>query len=457
MNKVKNFFGPEAMLFGALFFLLGLIFVFVTPPIYTVDESTHWYRSYQVSELKLISDNVLVSEAGGEMPAAVTQFVTMNMREPGEKFTFSDDTEKQLKLETSDVRDEVEFTNVAIYPPVNYMPQAIGISIARLFTPKVLIQFYAAKVTNLIFLTCMLMMAIKLLPYGKKAGMVLASLPMVMYAGSSLSADAWVIGTIFLFMAYFMRLMTREKIYLKQWLIIAALAGAVALSKQTYVILTLTLFALPFRGQKWNKSDLLKVAGAVGFAFICLGVWLLLVRDMNSEPVRLQESAGIYANSAYQLDFLLHHPLYFIKLLFLTMNNGGIFNGFLAVFGVADVPLPPPFYFALVLTIFLGFGILKDSPRKAMRITPSLIIVSVVALHIIATLAGLYVFWTTPGYPGISGVQGRYFIPDLIMLLPVLLSRYRHTISQRVVVGSAFGILGVSVIVIIARFFGLPT
>ncbi len=452
MQKIQKFFGTQVLIFGGVFFLLGLLFTFITPPIYAVDESAHWYRAYQVSEFNWVPENVNTQEAGGTLPVAVSQLVAQNMRGSQDKFRFSPASGLE-QLRISEKRQLIEFTNVAIYPPTNYLPQATGIGIARLFTSKVLVQFYAGKVGNLIFLTLALMFALKLLPFGKKAFMALALIPMVLYAGASLSADVMVIASVALFMAYLLRLMQERHIATRQWLIVAALAGLVALSKQTYIVLALALFALPFRGRRVSWPDLWKVLGVVGFAGVCLAIWLLIIHGMNVQPIHLQQSVGVYSDPAVQKDFVLHHPLSFIKIMLVSLNNGGIPLGFLGVFGVSDVLLPVAIYYVLVAVLVLAFGLAKDSPIRPLRLTPTLIIVTVVVLHVVCILGGLYVYWTTPYQPAVSGIQGRYFIPDLIMLLPVLLGRYKHTVPPRLVVGAATGVGVVSVIVLIHRFF----
>lgn len=453
---VKLHCPKEVAIFGGLFFCFGLLFVFVTPPVYVVDESAHFYRALQVSEHNFIPDNI-GNEAGGALPYAATEFVARNMLGPKDKYNPFVDRKKtaDLKTGTGTKNDVVEFTNVAIYPPTNYIPQAVGMNLARIFTQKILVQFYVARVTNLLFLTLSLVVACCLLPYARRAFMMVCSLPMVLYVGASLSADTFVIASVALFVALLMRVMSKRRITTGEWVTIAIFAIMVALSKQTYILLTLSLLMIPLRKYRSKGalgSDFLRVGFVLIGAAAFLALWLLMIRGLNTQPIHLQHTVGIVADPSLQVNNIVHAPLHFMHVVLTSLNNPGVINGFLAWFGVSDIMLPAGLYFLLVIVLFLALGV-----RDVQRITVlgrrlTVMLLSVVALHIMTVFAGLFIYWTAPNQPIISSVQGRYFLPDLIILFPLLVGRYRHTIPPFMLALGVVFVWIASVVAIFARF-----
>jgi hypothetical protein len=85
MDLLKN---KPQILFAILFLLFGLLYVFLTPPIYVADESAHFYRTYQVSEGNFVPENV-GNESGGKIPKSLSDFVGLNVIESTQKFNFA--------------------------------------------------------------------------------------------------------------------------------------------------------------------------------------------------------------------------------------------------------------------------------------------------------------------------------------------------------------------------------
>jgi uncharacterized membrane protein len=417
-------------IFGTIFFIFGIAFVFVTPPIYSVDESSHFYRSYQVSRFQPISTNV-GSEAGGNIPADMTHFVVTVIQQHAQGFTFEDT--KNIAGLTLDERkmDRVEFTNVATYPFIDYVPQAIGLRIGSIFSNSILFQLYAARLCNLIFLGICLILALRFIPRGKSALFALGLLPMTLYAGSSMSADAFVIGSVALFTAYLFRLLTQQAVITrKQWLILAGLAIAVALSKQTYIILVLGVLALGFNGKQFNWQNFLKPAGVLVAASLSMILWLVVVRNLNNDPTALQKSVGILPDPATQLGFIATHPASFAGVILETLSLDMIPLSFVGMFGVSDIPMPLWAFALSCITILLGIGYRDQAGKKVLLEKTTLLLFAIVAiLNAVIILTGLYVLWANPFQPTIGMLRGRYFIPIAIFLIPIFIGRYSHTIK----------------------------
>lgn len=451
VEKIRKFFSKREQAFLVAFLFFGLLFVFITPPIYTVDESAHLYRAYQVSELNLIPDNI-GNEAGGSIPQSLTTFVLGYIEYQGKGLDFVRYNVRQLKVKVSpQQRTDITFTNVAIYPFVNYIPQATGMAIGRLFTQSLMVQFYLARLTNLLFLGGCFFVALRLFGKRNHALFAIGLLPMTLYVGASLSADTFVIGSVAVFTAYLYKLLKQEEITTKQWIIVASLAALVALSKQTYFVLTLAILALAWRKPQFKKENLLIPAACVVASLVPFLTVMGISRGLNTRPVTLQQTVGIVVDASAQKDFVIHHPLSFINIVWETLSNPGLFNNFFGSFGVGTVSLPPWALFIACVSLFLSFGMQTKKDRSDKRV--ALLLAAVGLVNVGAILVGLYLFWSNPLQDHISGLQSRYFIPILIVLIPALIGLYKHTIKWRTIVIAMLIVLAASIVTITRAFY----
>ncbi len=450
MDKIRNFLKPKENVFITIFFVFGLLFVFVTPPIYTHDESTHLYRAYQVSTFKLVPDNI-GDEAGGNVPKSLTNFVSENILTPGQKYHYFSSMKAQLSQRLNpNNQDSIPFTNVAIYPFVNYLPQALGLGLARIFTQSIWVQFFAARIFNLVFLGLCLYFALKIIGKNKEALFVIGLLPMVLYLGASLSADTFVLGSTALFVSYLYSLFRQKNIDTKQWIIVGCLAAAVALSKQTYFVLIFALLALPFRNVKFSKKEFVTALGVIAAALIPFALTLVSLRHVHTQPTALQHSVGVFADPKVQEKFMLTHPFGFIKASLSTLRQPGLLAGFFGEFGVGDIALQPWALAVAIIALFLSFGYQDKKERTANK--PTIIFWLVALTNVAFIFAGLYIFWSNPHQSFVEQLQARYLIPTLILLMPALIGRYRHTIKWRTNVALAIIVLFASVSVIFTWF-----
>ena len=120
-------------MFLVLGLFFGLLFLLVTPPFQVPDEPAHFYRAYQVSRGGLVPQQ-LGTQVGGNLPRSLSKL------EGRFKYLQFHSERRVTAAQVLDARriplgpnDEVftSFPNAALYSPVNYLPQAIGIAIAR--------------------------------------------------------------------------------------------------------------------------------------------------------------------------------------------------------------------------------------------------------------------------------------------------------------------------------------
>ena len=404
--KVENIF-LMIVPFVCLFFLITM------PTFKNHDEYYHWLKAYEVSEGHLMTPNN-DGVQGSMMPSAVADVYPT-------EWTKMDYTDVQEKMKVKLNEEEQGILNpetAAVYSFVQYIPQATGIFFARLITNNAYLITYAGRIVNMIVAILLLYFAIKIIPFGKKLLLIPAMIPIAIEGFTSLSPDAMTISMSFLYIAYILYLAfgNKEKIELKEKTTLLVMSIIIALCKIVYIPLVGLMFIIPkekFK-DKTNKNKIIDICIISGIAVIINLIWLKI--------------ASVYltnfreGDSKIQVLLALQNPIKYIQTVLYTMNLNGS-NYLLSLFGsdlgwgelvklYAVVP-----YSLLAIYVFSAISDeeLKNKFKKYQLVWIALVVLAVIGL----VFTSLYVQWTTIGKESISGVQGRYFLPilPLIMLL----------------------------------------
>lgn len=143
--------------------ILCIIYIMYIPMFTGHDEQRHWLRAYEISEGHLLTE-INEGKVGTILPKSVISGIN-NLK--WSQITYNSVVGELGKKLDSDNREIANMENVAVYSPIQYLPQSIGIFIARLFTDKVLIMAYAARLMNAIVCIAILYLAIKKMPLEK--------------------------------------------------------------------------------------------------------------------------------------------------------------------------------------------------------------------------------------------------------------------------------------------------
>ena len=182
--------------------------------------------------------------------------------------------------------------------------------------------------------------------------------------------------------------------------------------KMVYFPLLLMIFLIPLKLFKDRKQKILFFGIIV---FIVAFVWILWQRM----PAPISE-VSISTSPTEQLYFTLSDPLRDLYTLGNTIwNNTDGYIG--SMLGGWNSPYAIMCLFGLVLLI-ATFGNTNESIslKKGEKIFITLLCISVMVL----IYAGLYITWTRAQYTIAQGIQGRYFLPILLVLLMVIENDY---------------------------------
>lgn len=221
----------------------GLLFVRVTPALVAPDEYTHLAAAYE-----------LASRLGGETPADENGCLLVRESDAphfgtrsGEIGILAYKAEALARQNEAGGPDALTAVSEAKagQGSGNYLPQALGIRLARNAGANFYTMLRQARTFNLIFYLLLAVLAVALAPAALRGLLAcIALLPMPLQLAGSLSPDASVLGMVFCYTALCLRLRSKKAVWWEKILLIA-LGGAVGPAKAIYLPVVLLCFIIP--------------------------------------------------------------------------------------------------------------------------------------------------------------------------------------------------------------------
>lgn len=406
LYKVKLTYEKQFMV---VYVVLGLVFHIAIPAFAVPDEHAHYCRAYEVSQGHMTSEINEEGYGGREFPANLLFAGRSDYEKHSDLFQYRD--EQLSKEKTFHI-----FTNISLYAPTGYLPQAIGIKLMSCFTDNCMMIFYAGRIVNWITALIITYFALKYLPFGKKIVSVILLLPMNLQEVVSYSSDAMVTVCVFAMVSFIlhMKYVHQGEFEKKHYIIMYTLAIFLSLYKVVYVPFCLLLFLLPIDKFK-NKKTYTKHVFILGTSVIVASLGWLLVAN----KYLIEYNQGV--DSAKQVGYILTHIPQYIYIMFATVVDsvqGWLYTMTGAALGWFNVPVNSTLieiYFLLLICAVISAS--KEKISIIQRVDRRLLLVCS-SLTFLLICTSLYVQWTPVGNIRIIGIQGRYFLP---ILLPVLL------------------------------------
>ncbi len=234
LSGVKAIRVALALTLGAIGAIPLILF---TPPFQVPDENWHFYRAYELSEFKILSE-VRNGVSGADLPDSLPQLVKQSVYTrdeilyPATPAPLAQTMSHASILLNSSVRHFVAFPGSAYYSPLPYLPQALGIAVGRLFGLGPLGLLYLGRLFNCLTALGLVGFAVYTIPFAEEMILLVGLLPMSLYLYASLSPDAALIGCALVFIALSLAAVARGS--WKAWeLSLAAVSSAVFLRCQT--------------------------------------------------------------------------------------------------------------------------------------------------------------------------------------------------------------------------------
>ena len=361
------------------------------------DEANHFYRAYQLSEGKLFA-KVYDEEKGvvGDMlPTSIMNF-----------------EDKESVVDTNDI-GIVEFSNTALYAPVCYIPQIIGIKTAKLFTDNVQSIFVTARVFGFILAWILCTIALYFMPCCKEMLFIVMMFPTTLQEMMGITSDSMTMALAFLYIAFVLNLIQKErKLTQKEYsflLLLGCMLGSCKIVYVVIVLMTLMLFEKPQNifGLRIETKKLTLVM--IPFV-ICIISNMLFGKAFISN--------GDNIDAKVQILYVLTHVFDTIMTVVRSMTTyGGMWTGEMIGDHLGQLDIRTNEIVVFVLLVIFAINTANGNSIRQLYRKRNIFILMFISISGFALILGsIYVTWNEVGDYLIRGIQGRYFTP----VLPIL-------------------------------------
>ena len=392
-----------------LFFFVVGISCFI-PPLQSPDEPAHLSRAYLLSKGEIflgVSDGVTGGKVDSGFLKYLDSFTYIHPKFPVKVIEERLETSRGIRWSSED--QFIGLPNTAAYFPISYAPQAIGIILGKSFDLSINQTYYLCRLASLVSTLALLFFALRL--YAMPPLVIACFLtPMTIFQMGTASLDAVSFGSAALATSLFMRGCNRSLTFTSfmHWSM-TFLFFSIATTRLNFIFLTLLPVVLYFYRQSiWSIWQAL-------ISFILATSWGLfaLISIQGLTNARNFSTVEI-------IRYYFQNPFEYFRVLFDTLRNRELivsyWKGFIGHLGWADTLLNKHTYlifFALFLSLgFLTFRkiALKHHDRFRIFLFISLFL-SFFSLFTILLFA-----WSRHPTLFIEGIQGRYFIPFMILI-----------------------------------------
>ena len=437
------------ILFTVIAIAFGLTFWLIITPMSVPDETIHYEYSFQVSNYIMGKKDHLIFDEEYQNYGAFAGH--QNISAAYERFIKK--INRPMHLNEKDVK--MQFDVDESYT-ICFIPQALGITVARLLNWNMLRTFYLGRLFNLIFYICCVYIAIKKTPVHKILFGILATLPIFMQQAASFSYDCYINGLTFVIIAILLKWMNqKEEIDRKEFIFAFIVNMMIAPIKVVYGLFTFLYWFVPEERFGCKKNKIIGILIITAPAMFELGKLLLplifrIVRKIfenifmpdaafiKTNTLALDESYSLIASrdglpyyvegDTYTFADVLYDPLEMLALFVRTVRYN-LKTWFYGSFGRAlsgnSLILPTTIVHGLLAIIILS------ALREEDYTTSILFKITIIVLCVFAGImmvGGMLISWTEIdqdvieafGGPVIQGIQERYFSPLLPYLFIIL-------------------------------------
>ncbi len=412
---------------------MGFTMPFCTVP----DESFHILHAYEVSNNILAESNVMRST---DVDYGLQFFSNYSGMTEGKYLLYLDNESKSDDVSEIPLTGDYAIESMDFGLRLSYLAPALAITLCRMaglngFWTMIVFGRWA----NFAVYVLLIYFAIKIIPFGKMQLMVISMLPMSLHLAVSYSYDPIAIScSIFLFAAA-MKVLTYES-----WedikrecigLLIACAAVMFVLfwiKQKAYVFVDLFAIICLLYRTKYRRNLIVaakliaKVAGILLAVYLVFGffVWITPFSLNLDVPETYITRGTADVIKAYTVQYFLNDPY---SLIYVFMNTaftslGSYYQQMIgARLGSLNVYTP-----ALTMELFTIFLLLSSIQEENDPVVPKFIKKQALILGALTFAAISFIMlmqWTQEGSAVIEGVQGRYALPVLAMLLLYLRSK----------------------------------
>lgn len=412
IGKLRNYFNPVNV-FVTLSLIFGILFLFVFPPMTAPDEIGHFSKAYAFSEGEIIPsyDNTTEgnqfnswNKIGFYQPKSIADLNQNSLEvdyNPLSTYDYS-------LLKVDNYRDQkktfIPLGGQVSYSFIQYLPQILGISIAKIFTKSILTVYFSAKLFNFIIYIIVVAIAIKITKFAKMGFVLLGLNPLLLELATSTSGDAFTDAMSFLFVALLSTLIFGDSPSKKSFYLSFLIMISLVQMKPTLIIFGLLFFLIP--NKTFNILD--KFKWGIVVLLVSVLSYYLWGKLFPHQDYLYQD----FAQPSKQLSYVLNNPIAFIMVIKNTLIDRYQFlvHSSIGQFALLNRHIP----FELVQIYYILFALsvfIPNYEKIKIKVTQRLTILVFFIFYILLSFFALYQIWSPLRADVVSGLQGRYFIP----------------------------------------------
>lgn len=400
MNDVSS----RSLIFLMIFSVCCVVSVILIPPFQSPDEFNHIKRAYAFSNGVFLND--IESNASGGLIddnlKKYMEFFSYLPHHPEEKIN-KDILNDARSLYWSDARSFSEFSNTALYFPLAYLPQTIALTIGKVFNFSINYSYYLARIFSLLTILLFIYIAFRIYEPHPVVYFLLM-MPISIFQCGSATADGIIFSMIILISSIFMAIgkngYNRRLFLLMCFFIFIFTTHRINFYLLTFIPIILFL----------NEKRKIYIVSSILLSLSVL-LWIFAAMKytaLPNRPVSMFDIAFYY----------ISNPIKTIELFVNTITSDFIvkfyIKSFVGYIGWLDFAISYEKIRNILICISLVFiAFSKIKKLNIEKITALIIaLISILTMYFI-----ILVQWTDfPNATYIEGVQGRYFIPIIIMV-----------------------------------------
>ncbi len=417
--------------FVAIACVFGVAFAVTLPLLGGYDEGVHFLRAWHVSDGHVFATsghraNDPEPDLGAYVPAGLQHQLVAILRDG----VLDRDNARGAWSHVGEPAPTgratfVDFAAAAVYPPVPYVPSAIGIRIGRLFGASSFVLVLLARLAELAAFIALVALAIRRLPTRAWVLTVLALTPVALFQAAAVSADAVTTALALLVVADALALLALPVDAVPRALLVETVLATVALAlcKQPYFLVAALLLLPAWRHRR--QIGAVVVATLVASAGLVLA-WTHWANDHYLAPNFLPPSLGGHTNYANnnvqptaQLRYLRGHPFALAGAVWRMITDYGSSIAHDLVAQTSYWHVPPAI--ALLVACGVVAVVVLDRGRVPGGRATRWLALGLAALMTAVSLFLAYVGWNALRAPRLDGYQGRYLLAMLAIVALVAL------------------------------------
>lgn len=412
--------------------VLGIFYFLATPFGNGTDEVSHFLRVFKISQkytnIRLEEDSLF--------PPAFSKLVDYkNNRDM--KYTNYINEYDAFSMNSPERKDLIsEYWNIKLYSPLQYVPQVIGVTIGRILSDNIVTIGMCGRITGYIFWVAMCSLAIKIVPNKKVFFLIICLLPVNIFSAICISGDTVTNAVCTLFIAILYRkIYLKEKIVKKEKIFLIVLACMISLCKIVYLPFV-TLVLLLKKENFENKKEWKKFVITLIIASIIVGLSWFVIGSINL--------SNSNTASKDQLRYILMNPFEYCAILTRTFCEKGAQYIYQLCTGDelmchAKTTVYPVISYVISIVLFMSLFTNENGKNLEVNTLRKIWVSLIIFGTCILIATAIYIQWTSlPGIGKIGnevvkGIQGRYFIP-VVLLLIFVANKTKLSTNQKVLI-----------------------